>query len=216
MGSPPTRRLTGSCPRRPPVGSRHHARQRTPPRIHDVLRRAGSHAGPVVGSDPAPPERADVHELGDDAVRPHLLGGGAGPLRPAPGRHGAEVRACRWQTQRSGRHRSQPPASLVLRDARQLQLRRLLQRGRHPDGVGVRHRGARYRRRPYLGDRPHERRRGRGHLGRPGGLSPRTHPAPRQGQLLGDGRDRPLRAVIGAVLRLRRRDRSRRWPGQRG
>ena len=51
------------------------------------------------------------------------------------------------------------------------------------------------RRRPPVGHRPRERRRGRGDLGRRRGLPPRAHPAARQGQLLGDGRDRPLRPV---------------------
>ena len=49
---------------------------------------------------------------------------------------------------------------------------------------------ARARRRPHVGHRPRQRRRGRGDLGRRGRLPARAHPAPRQGQLLGDGRHR--------------------------
>ena len=40
------------------------------------------------------------------------------------------------------------------------------------------------------------------------GFPARAHPAPGQGQLLGDGRDRPVRAVLGDLLRLRPRVRA--------
>ena len=69
----------------------------------------------------------------------------------------------------------------------------------------LRHRGARARRRPPLGHRPRQRRRGRGDLARRGRLPAGAHPAPRQGQLLGDGRHRPVRPVLGDLLRPRPR-----------
>ena len=71
------------------------------------------------------------------------------------------------------------------------------------------------RRRPHLGHRPRQRRRGRGDLARGGRLPAGAHPAPRQGQLLGDGRDGPVRPVLGDLLRLRPRVGRRRRPGPR-
>ena len=136
------------------------------------------------------------------------------PYNPPPGGVGAALRAGRRQAQRPRRHRPVAAAPQLLRDARQLQLRRLLQGRRHRLGVGVRHRGARARRRPHVGHRPRERRRGRGDLGRRGRLPPRAHPAARQGQLLGDGRDRPVRPVVRDLLGLRPRPRPRGRPGQ--
>ena len=82
-------------------------------------------------------------------------------MRPAPGQVDPEVRAGRRQAQRPRRHRPLAAPPQLLRDARQLQLRRLLQGRGHPVGVGVGHRGARPRRRPHLGHRPRRRRRGR-------------------------------------------------------
>ncbi len=79
---------------------------------------------------------------------------GAGAVVTRPGHLGAEVRAGRRQAQRPRRHRPLAAPPQLLRDARQLQLRRLLQGRRHPVGLGVRHRGARPRPRPALGHRP--------------------------------------------------------------
>ena len=78
----------------------------------------------------------------------------------------------------------------VLRDARELQLRRLLQGRRHPLRLGAVHRGARDRRRAAVGDGPRDRRRGRGDLARRRRRSRDADPAPGRGQLLGDGRHR--------------------------
>ena len=55
------------------------------------------------------------------------------------GRQYAKVHPRRRQAQRSRRRRPVTPASHLLRDARQLELRRLLQAGRHRDGLGTAH-----------------------------------------------------------------------------
>ena len=145
---------------------------------------------------------------------PYFLGEEPVPYRPAARRVGAALRAGGRQAQRPRRHRAVAPPPQLLRDAGQLQLRRLLQGRGHRLGLGVRHRGARARPRPPVGHRPRERRRGRGPLGRRGRLPPRAHPAAREGQLLGDGRDRSLRAVVRDLLGLRARVRPRGRSGQ--
>ena len=71
----------------------------------------------------------------------------------------------------------------------------------HPLGLGAGHRGTGPRRRPDLGHRVHRRRRGGADLARRGRPARRAHPAHGRGQLLGDGRDRPVRALLGALLR---------------
>ncbi len=78
----------------------------------------------------------------------------------APGHVGAEVLPHR----RHRHHRHHRAALHLLRDARQLQLRRLLQGRRHPLRLGAVHRGSRGRRRPAVGHGPRDRRRGRGDL----------------------------------------------------
>ena len=170
---------------------------------------ARAHARALGEPDPAPPDGADVHELGDDAVRPVLPRRGAGALRPAAGRHDPEVRAGRRQAQRPRRDRPHPPPPQLLRDARQLQLRRLLQARGHPVGVGVRSPRCSASTATASGSpstSPTTRPRRSGRRGR---LPARAHPAARQGQLLGDGRHRPVRPVLGDLLRLRPRARAR-------
>ena len=103
---------------------------------------------------------------------PYFLGEEPVPYSPPRAVVGAEVRAGRRQAQRPRRHRPLAAPPQLLRDARQLQLRRLLQGRGHPVGVGVRHRGARARRRPPLGHRPRDRRRGRGRSGPTPSASP--------------------------------------------
>ena len=70
--------------------------------------------------------------------KPYFLGEEHAPV-PA-GDHRAEVRAGRRQGLRPRGGRPRHPAPQLLRDARQLQLRRLLQARGHPDGVGDGHR----------------------------------------------------------------------------
>ncbi len=189
-------------------------RLRVASRLDRVLRGQAAHDRAVGQPHPDASQRAHVHQLGDDAVRPLLPGRGGGAVQPPPGGVGAALRAGRWQAQRPRRHRSVAAAPQLLRDDGQLQLRRLLQARGDRLGVGVRDRGARARRRPPVGHRPRERRRGRGPVGRRGRLPPPAHPAPRQGQLLGDGGDRPVRPVVRDLLGLRARRRARGRPGQ--
>ena len=177
---------------------------------NDFFAERGHTLVPSASLIPTHPTAPDVHQLGDDAVRPVLPRRGAGAVRPAPGDVDPEVRAPGRQAQRHRRARPHPPPPHLLRDARQLELRRLLQARRHQVGVGARHRRA-----GFDGDRIwatvhvtdddaeaiwHEE------IGHPD----RAHPAPGQGQLLGDGRDRPVRAVLGDPLRLRARSGARR------
>ena len=83
--------------------------------------------------------------------KPYFTGEETAPVQA--GGLGAEVRAGRRQAQRPRRHRPHEPPLLVLRDARQLQLRRLLQGRRDPVGVRVLHRGAAARSRAGSGSR---------------------------------------------------------------
>ena len=127
--------------------------------------------------------------------------------RLRPRHHQPEVRARRRQAQRPRQRRLYRPASHLLRDARQLLLRRLLQgarrsptpgssdpRLRPAEGPPARHRLPRRRRRL----RPLEE--GRGPPRRP------HHPHRHRRQLLDDGPDRPLRPLLGDLLRPRRGD----------
>ena len=114
--------------------------------------------------------------------KPYFIGDEPPPYRRAD--VGAEVRPRRRQAQRPRRHRPHEPALQLLRDARQLQLRRLLQGRGDPVRVGALHRRARARPDAALGDRPRDRRRGRGDLARRRRRPARAHPAPGRGQLL--------------------------------
>jgi hypothetical protein len=141
---------------------------------------------------------------------------------PAARRRTRARRACRSACAPSTSTRSaRPPARTVLPDVRQLLLRRLLQ-GRAiqlawellttPSRTG----GYGLRPGPAVGDGLPRRRRGRdiwaADRRRPAG----AHPAPRHGrQLLVDGRPRPVRAVLGDLLRPRPELRRRGRPGRR-
>ena len=132
-----------------------------------------------------------------------FLGTGTPPLH-AGGEH-AEVHPRRRQAQRPRRRRQGHLPPHLLRDARQLVLRRLLQEGSDRLGVGAAHRGLEARQGP-AARRPSSRatRRTacppttrRRELWTSGPASTRAHISLRQqeGQLLGDGRHRPVRAV---------------------
>ena len=108
--------------------------------LHDFFAARDHTIVPSGSLIPHPPDGADVHELGDDAVRPVLPRRGAGAVQAAAGGRRAEVRARRRQAQRPRRHRPHRPPPQLLRDARQLELRRLLQGRGHPLGLGAAHR----------------------------------------------------------------------------
>ena len=188
----------------PPVGWTAHGRGHAAAHLERVLRGPPAHARALGQPDPHASHRPDVHQLGDDAVRPVLPRRGAGALRPAAGVVDPEVRAPGRQAQRHRRDRPHPPPPHLLRDARQLELRRVLPARGHQVGLGA-GAGGRVRRRPHLAHRPPHRRRRRGDLARGDRDPDGADPAPRQGQLLGDGGDRPLRSVLGDPLRLRPR-----------
>ena len=152
-----------------------------------LLRGARAHDRAVGEPDPARPDRA-VHDRRHGAVQALLPRRGAAARTPRM----TTVQKCfRGERHRADRH--DHPALHLLRDARELQLRGLLQGGSDPLRLGPRHRGLRPRRGPDLGDGPRERRRGRGDLGGARRAARGPDPAARRGQLLGDGRHRPLR-----------------------
>ena len=122
---------------------------------------------------------------------------------------------------RRGRHHH--PAQHLLPDGRQLLVRRLLQARGHRAGLDPadqpRRRG-RIRVRPgkAVGHSLSRRRRGRAAVAGDRRAAAGADPAPRHGrQLLVDGHPRPVRAVLGDLLRPRARVRRRGRPGgQRG
>ncbi len=96
---------------------------------------------------PPPESGLAAHERRDEPVHPVLPGTGRARLRAR--RHRTEGHADeRHRERREGR-----PAPDVLRDARQLLLRRLLQGRGDPVGARARHGGVRDRPRPPVGDR---------------------------------------------------------------
>ncbi len=122
----------------------------------------------------------------------------------------AEGDARQRQAQRPRQRRAVAPPSHVLRDARQLLVRRLLQERRAPVRVAAADRRLEAAGGPAGGvdlqgrGRHSPRRRGVRHLAiarRAGGSHPRAR---RRGQLLADGRHRSVRPVLGDLLRARR------------
>ena len=192
------------------------------PLTADELRRAfidffADRGHTIVPSASVIPRRPDgaVHGRGHGAVQAVLHRRGDAAVQA--GGLGAEVRPRRRQAQRPRRHRPHEPPLLVLRDARQLQLRRLLQGRGDPVGVGVLHRGARARRRPALGHRPRQRRRGRARSGATRSASPPSGSSA-SARTTSGGWATPARAVrrseifwdLGPEYGARRRSRSRR------
>ena len=84
---------------------------------------------------------------------PYFLGEEPVPFDPPRAAIDPEVRAPGRQAQRHRRDRPHPPPPHLLRDARQLELRRLLPARGHQVGLGARA-GVGLRRRPHLGHRP--------------------------------------------------------------
>ena len=200
------------CPGRDP--ERNHADCRHPPALAGLLRRARTRRRPLGLARLRRPDPA-VHGRRHGALRavPH----GSRSLAVPAGDERAEVHS----HERHRRGRQDPPARHLLPDERQLLVRRLLQGGRHLDGVGAAHH-ARGRRRLRLraerpvGHRLRRRRRGHRALEAHRGIARRAHPATRQGhELLAHRAARPGRPVLRDLLRPRPRVRHRRRPGDR-
>ena len=190
-----------------------------------LLRGEGAHGGGVVAGGAVRRPDAALLQRGDEPVQADLRRPGGARLRAgeaAARRQLAEVHPRRRQAQRPRGRRDGHVPPHVLRDARQLVVRRLLQEGRRRVGVGAHDGGVRAAARPLLRHLLRGRREARPRAGRRGARAVAAVPAararpPRQreGQLLGDGRHRALRAVLGDPLRPHRRPR-RREPGEHG
>ena len=197
--------------------------QRDPSEIPGVLRGERARDDPLLDARPGQGPDAAVHQRRHGPVQGRLPR--RGPARLHPRHDLAEVRPRRGQAQRPGERRAHRAPPHLLRDARQLLLRRLLQGRRHRLRLGVPDEDHGPAEGPPLGHRLPRRRRGRGALAEDRGPAARAgRPARREGQLLADGGHRPLRPLQrdpdrpGAVGRLRaarvrRRLRLRPLPG---
>ena len=168
-----------------------HERGGCPSCLSRILPRAWPHRGRVLQPRPGQRPDAAVHQCRHGAVqgllpRPRQARLRARRLQPA-------LRARRRQTQRPRERRLHRPAPHLLRDAGQLLLRRLLQEGRDPLRVGLRHRHAQDRPGAPHGHGVPDRRRGLRSVAqddRPAGREDRAHRRQarrRLGQLLADG-----------------------------
>ncbi len=115
------------------------------------------------------------------------------------------MRARRRQAQRPRQCRLHRAPSHLLRDARQLLVRRLFQGARDRAGLEADHEGIRAQEGQAARHRlPHRRRGGRALEEDRRLLRRPHHPHPDLGQFLGDGRHRPVRPVLGDLHRSRR------------
>ena len=191
---------------------------RAPRGIPLVLRVEGPSEVPVLPADPTARGSLDALHLGRDAAAQALLLGREAASGAAV-HHRAEVPSSGWQGHRPRRGRDDRAPRVDVRDARELLVRRLLQGRSGRLRLGVRDRAPGVRARPAVGDglrrRPGPRARGGRGRGRrlaaQGGPARADRPLPALRQLLGARRrDRPVRAVLRAALRPRRRARLRR------
>ena len=175
-----------------------------PPALSRLLRPpAAPHRGQLAAGARQRPDPA-VHQRGHGPVQGRVPG--AGPPQLQPGGERAALRPRRRQAQRPRERGLHRPPPHLLRDARQLQLRRLLQGRRHPLRLGLHHQRPEDPEGKALGHRLQGRRPGRQHLAerhrrRPGA----PHPPGREIQLLVHGRHGPLRPLHRDLLRPRRR-----------
>ena len=163
------------------------------------------HVARAVGrADPAPPARAAVHQRRDEPVHPVLPGRGA--RRRSRGRRASRSACGSGASTTTSTSSGGPPATSRSSRCSATSASATTSRSEAiPFAWEFAHRCARPRRRPAVGDVFTRRRRGRRDLARRGRRSRRAHPADGRGQLLGDGRDRPVRSVLGDLLRPRRR-----------
>jgi hypothetical protein len=191
------------------VYSASYARLRNSPPLSRLLRAPAARRACELLARTLRRPHAAVRQRRDGAVQEGLPRHGGGAGRKAARHHGPEVRARGRQAQRPRAGRSHCSAPHLLRDARQLLVRRLLQARRDPLRLGAAHREGR------AGDRSRAAARLRALQRRRGlrALAGDRRPAARadlstrgQGQLLADGRHRSLRAVHGD-LRGPREDR---------
>ena len=139
---PPCQSVDGRARKSRHARAEHHEqRQSGPQHVPGFLRQERPRAGGVLAAGAAQRSHLDVHQRRDGAVQERLHRPGDAPLHAR--HHRAEVRARRRQAQRPRQRRLHQPASHLLRDARQLLLRRLLQGAGDPAGVGARHQGFR-------------------------------------------------------------------------
>ena len=195
-----------SAPSPQPLYPAHAVPRRNPLPVPRLFRRARPRGDSVRASGAA--ERSDpaVRQRRHGSVQEHLHR----RRDPAGAPRGvvAEVRAGRGQAQRSGQCRLHRAAPDLLRNARQLLLRRLLQGRRDRARLEAGHRRFRPRPRPPQRHRLRHRRRRRGPVAqdrRPAGGA--DHPHQHLGQLLDHGRQRTLWSVFGDLLRP--------WPERR-
>ena len=187
------------------TGRLHERRQRHPGGLSQLFRQGRARDRAVVAARAAQRPDPDVHQRRHGAVQERLHRPGEAAL-PARG-HLAEMRARRRQAQRPRQRRLHRAPPHLLRDARQLLVRRLFQGPRHRARLEPGHQGIRPAEGQADGDRLCRRRSGlrpveedRGPARIP------DHPHRRLRQLLADGRHRPVRAVLGDLLRPRRQD----------
>src|SRR5258705_2139680 len=130
------------------VYSASYARLRHSPSLPRLLRAPAARRPAELIARAVGRSHAPVRERGDGAVQEGVPGDGGGAGREAARHDGAEVRARRRQAQRprAGGTHGAPPH--LLRDARQLLVRRLLQARRDPLCLGAAHATR------WAGDRP--------------------------------------------------------------
>ena len=181
----------------------HDLDQRHPPRLPRLFREERPRAGAFGAAGAAERSDADVRQRRHGAVQERLHRPGDAALQHRD--QLAEMRSRGRQAQRPRQCRLHRAPPHLLRNAREFLVRRLFQGPRDrarvepaDEGVGPQPGPADRHRLPHRrrGVRPVEE-----------DLRPARepdHPHPDQGQFLGDGRRRPVRALLGDLLRSRR------------
>ena len=159
----------------------------------------------VVAAGAAQRSDADVHQRRHGAVQERLHRPGEAPLHAR--RHVAEMRARRRQAQRPRQCRLHRAPSHLLRDARQFLVRRLLQGPRHRARLEPDHQGIRPAEGPAAGHGLSSTTTRRSTCGRrsPGCPTSKIIRIAGSDNFWADGRHRPVRAVLGDLLRSWRR-----------